>query len=104
MSEDGDLVRWEPDFNKDELGQVEEIVQNIEARVSVFRDLRIKLGLSQGEFAKLLGRSQSNVSKLEARTEDTRLAIMREVIHKRGGKLRLILETREGETFELVGS
>lgn len=104
MSIDGDLVRWEPDFNRDELGQVEQIKRDIETRVSVFRDLRTKLGMSQSEFAKLLGRSQSNISKLESRTEDTRLAIMQEVIRKRGGRLKLILETAEGETYELTGS
>ncbi|MGZ8286994.1 MAG: helix-turn-helix domain-containing protein [Allosphingosinicella sp.] len=103
MSIDGDLVRWEPDLDENDRKEVEAIKASILARASAFRELREKLGMSQGEFAKLIGRSQSNVSKMEART-DTRLALMRSVVKKRGGRLRVVVEFDEGSSFELVGT
>ena len=103
MSKDGELIRWQPDFNDEEMGEVQRLKAGIEERASVFRELREKLGMSQSEFAKLLGRSQSNVSKLEARL-DTRLALIREVLEKRGGQLRLVVDLSEGSSFELTGT
>jgi DNA-binding XRE family transcriptional regulator len=103
MSNDGDLVRWEPDFDEKELGDVARIKADMEQRASVFRELREKLGMSQSEFAKLIGRSQSNVSKLEART-DTRLALIRDLLAKRGASLRLVVDMGEGKSFELTGT
>lgn len=103
MASNGDLVRWQPEFNDDELAEVSRIRSEIEQRASVFRDLRTKLGMSQSEFATLMGRSQSNVSKLEARA-DTRIALLRDLLRKRGAKLRLIVDFDEGDSFELSGS
>jgi len=103
MTVNGDLVRWEPDFDEHEQGEVARIKAAIEQRVSVFRELREKLGMSQNEFAKLIGRSQSNISKLESRA-DTRLALIRDVVEKRGGHLRLVVEFEKGCSFELTGA
>jgi transcriptional regulator len=102
MDSNGDLVRWRPEFDEAELAQVARIQGDIEGRLSVFRELREKLGMSQSEFAKLMGRSQSNISKLEARNE-TRLTLIRELLEKRGGKIRLMVDLDEGVSFELKG-
>jgi hypothetical protein len=103
MASNGDLVRWQPEFDEAELAEVARIQTDVEQRASVFRELREKLGMSQSEFAKLMGRSQSNVSKLEARA-DTRIALIRDLLGKRGGQLRLIVDLGEGKSFELTGS
>lgn len=55
------------------------------------RRLRSELGLSQVEAAQILGITQSNVSKMEA-SRDPKLAVLRQLVEAKGGKLTLHAE------------
>jgi transcriptional regulator with XRE-family HTH domain len=60
------------------------------------RELRKALGLTQVEVAKLLGVTQSNVSKIEVRG-DPLFSVLARMADAKGGRLRLAVESPDGE-------
>ena len=79
---------WNPDLSEEDERQVEALVTEIGERVQAVKAFRLALGLSQVEMAELLGVTQSNVSKMEA-ARDPKLAVLRELVEARGGRLTL---------------
>lgn len=71
--------------------QIEEARRQAEASLYAMElnDLRRARSLTQEELAERLGTRQSNVSKLERRT-DVRISTLRDVIEAMGGELRII--------------
>lgn len=69
------------------------------SRKATLVSLRRQSGLTQVEFARRLGISQSDLSKLERRT-DLRLSTLRRYAQALGGSLRIVVE-RDGERVEL---
>jgi len=60
------------------------------------REVRQALGLTQVEVAKLLGVTQSNISKIEVKG-DPSLSVLARMAEARGRRFRLSLETAEGK-------
>jgi transcriptional regulator with XRE-family HTH domain len=85
------LVEWRPEWSEADEAKVQAAVQRLEERVSVMRALREELGMSQAEVSELLETTQSNVSKIEARS-DPRLSVLRKLIEGKGGRLKLVAE------------
>ena len=70
---------------------MERVARMVEASTFAMElnDLRKARSLTQEELAERLGTRQSNVSKLERRT-DVRISTLRDVIEAMGGELRII--------------
>ncbi|HCH95622.1 MAG TPA: hypothetical protein DFK13_12410 [Erythrobacter sp.] len=69
-------------------------------RIASLRELRMALGLSQADAAARLATSQSNVSKMEAKSEPT-LSTLRHLIGD-DGELRLVARLKDGSDVEIA--
>jgi DNA-directed RNA polymerase specialized sigma subunit len=96
-----ELVDWRPQWTGEELEHYNRMKAALEPRISLVKALRDRLGLSQKEVAELLETTQSNVSKIEAKS-DPSLSVLRRMVEGRGGKLKLVLEMADGEPFEIA--
>jgi DNA-binding XRE family transcriptional regulator len=96
-----ELVEWKPVWTGAELDHYNKLRGTIEPQVSLMRALRDRLDLTQKEVADLLETTQSNVSKIEAKS-DPSLSVLRRMIESRGGKLRLTADFPEGGSIELA--
>ena len=97
------LVAWKPQLSADALAHIARLRKEIEPRIGVMRQIRKALRLRQKQVAEALGVTQSNVSKIET-TGDPTLSALAKMAEASGMKLRLTLETPEGEeeaSFEL---
>lgn len=74
-----------------------------EREVFSLAGLRLALGLTQSEVARVLGISQSDYSKLERR-KDVRVSTLRAVANALGGVLRLEVELPEHSVEVEIGS
>ncbi len=92
-------VEWRPNWTPEEEREIEAGVVELRARMSALRAFREQLGLSQEDLAVMLGVTQSNVSKMEAKAE-TRLSVLRRLVEHKGGRLKLIAEF-DGKALEL---
>jgi len=88
---DRDLVEWRPEWKGKDLEYYNEVSEFIESSVSVLRSLRETLGLSQAEVAEILATTQSNVSKMEAKSSKGVNSLSR-IVRARGGRLKLVAE------------
>jgi DNA-directed RNA polymerase specialized sigma24 family protein len=99
------LVEWRPDLEPEWTAEDEAEVERLEAELHrappVVRRLRQRLGLSQEEAARALGTTQSNVSKIEART-DPRLSVLRRLVESRGGTLEIRAVLPDGPAINLL--
>lgn len=86
-----DPVAWNPSLTNDEEQQVAGYMADARRAAPLMRALREHLGLTQEEFAALLGVTQSNVSKMEARPEPHWPAL-RKLVERKGGRLKLVVE------------
>jgi ribosome-binding protein aMBF1 (putative translation factor) len=93
------FVEWRPNWTPEEEKEVEAAVAHLRRNISALRTLRERLGLSQAELSEILGTSQSNVSKMEARNEP-RLSVLRKLVGHRGGRLKIVAEF-DGKELEL---
>jgi predicted XRE-type DNA-binding protein len=101
--QNSDLVRWEPQFSPEALAHMERLREEIEPQIELMRLIRKTLRLTQRQVADALGVTQSNVSKMEANGNPT-LAVLARMAEAKGKKLRLTLESENGEeeaSFEL---
>ncbi len=87
---------WTPKWSPDQEAHVEVLATEIGERVSALKALREALGLSQAEMADLMDTTQSNISKMESRS-DVRLSNLRHAVERKGGRLRLVAEIGERE-------
>ena len=98
------LVDWrpdlEPDWSPEDEAEVERLTEQLRRSPPVVRRLRQGLGLSQAEAARALGTTQSNVSKIEAKT-DPRLSVLRRLIESRGGTLEIRAVLPDGRAIRL---
>ena len=106
MNEKADIaVEWRPDLGPDwgpeDEAEVERLMAELRGARPVVRRLRQALGLSQAEAAAILGTTQSNVSKIEAKTDPT-LSVLRRLIESRGGKLEVRAVLPDGREIPLV--
>lgn len=97
-------VEWRPDLGPDwgpkDEAEVERLMAELRRARPVVRKLRQSLGLSQVEAAKILGTTQSNVSKIEGKT-DPALSVLRRLIESRGGKLEVRAVLPDGREIPL---
>jgi predicted transcriptional regulator len=90
------FVEWRPVWSPDEQKQVDETVLYLKKQVSLLKALREELGLSQLELSDILETSQSNVSKMEAKS-DPRLSVIRKLVEHQGGRLKIVAEFPDRE-------
>ena len=95
------LVEWKPVWTGADLEYYNKIRAEIEPGILLVKNLRDRLNLTQREVAELLQVTQSNVSKIEAKS-DPSLSVLRRMVEGRGGKLKLVVELGNGEGFELA--
>lgn len=89
------LVKWQPELSFEALEHINRLRAELEPRIALMRDLRKSLGLTQRDVADLLGVTQSNVSKIEARG-DPQLSILARMADAKGMRLRLTVESVDG--------
>ena len=90
---------WNPDLTDEDRARIEVLKAEFPHRVAALKMLREALGLSQAELADMLGRTQSSVSKLEAKG-DVRLGELKRAVEAKGGRLRVTAEI-DGRELEL---
>ncbi len=93
-------VDWRPEWEGDDLKKYNEYRDGFRAQVSSFRELRGALELSQAEAAQRLATSQSNVSKIETKS-DPSLSTLRELVGDQG-VLHVIVRLKDGKEIELL--
>lgn len=100
-------IEWRPDRGPDwtaeDEAEVERLVAELRRARPVVRKLRQALGLSQAEAARILGTTQSNVSKIEAKTDPT-LSVLRRLIESQDGKLEVRAVLPDGREICLTAS
>ncbi len=96
-----DAVEWRPELTPEEQKYYDEFRAKTEPRILAFKALRERLGLTQREMADMLMTTQSNVSKIEAKSNPN-IQLLRRMVEGKGGKLKLVVEMADGETFELA--
>ncbi|HEX8535259.1 MAG TPA: helix-turn-helix transcriptional regulator [Allosphingosinicella sp.] len=92
---------WTPQWSGEDLEQFERLRAQLAPQISLVRRLRTALGLSQLEVAEALGTTQPNVSKIEKRGDPT-LSVLARLVKARRAKLRLTIETEQGEEFTIA--
>lgn len=96
-----DLVEWQPELSPEAQEYLAELRADVEPKVALVRKVRKALGLSQVEVAEILKVTQSNVSKIEAKDDPTLSALGR-MVAARGGKLRIEIETADGDELRFA--
>ena len=94
---------WEPEFSSSARAHMDRLRKEIEPQIELMRLVRKALNLTQKQVAEVLGVTQSNVSKIEAGGDPT-LSVLARMANARGKKLRLTLESADGNaeaSFEL---
>lgn len=89
-------VEWRPEWSGEQLEHFNRLRAAYSREISVMRELRKALGMSQVEIAEILNMTQSNVSKLEVRG-DPSLSILRRMVEAKGGKLSLKFTAPDGQ-------
>lgn len=95
------LATWDPKLSSGAVEHAARLRAEIEPQVSLVKRIRTALGLSQVEVAKILQVTQSNVSKIEGRGDPT-LSTLARMVESKGGKLRLEVETADGDELRFV--
>lgn len=93
-------VDWRPVWKGADLEEYNRLCANFRSQVASFRALRRALGLSQADAAKRLVTSQSNVSKIEAKS-DLSLSSLRKLLGD-DGELRIVAHLKNGSDIEFA--
>jgi DNA-binding transcriptional regulator YiaG len=93
---------WRPAWNEEDRAEIERLKAELRRFSPLVRRLRQDLGLSQAEAARILGTTQSNVSKLEAKHDPT-LSVLRRLIESQGGRLVVYGILPDGREIPLSG-
>jgi DNA-binding transcriptional regulator YiaG len=96
-----ELIDWRPALSSADRAEVEQIKAELRRNPPIVRRLRHELALSQAEAAAVLGTTQSNVSKIEARP-DPSLSVLRRLVESRGGKLEVKATWPDGRELDLA--
>ena len=96
---DQETVDWRPQWEGDDLKKFKEYKDGFHSQVANLRELRSALGLSQTEAAARLMTSQSNVSKIEAKS-DPSVSTLRNLLGD-DGKLMLVALLNDGSKVEI---
>jgi DNA-binding transcriptional regulator YiaG len=96
-----ELIDWRPALSSADRAEVEQIKAELRRNPPIVRRLRHELALSQAEAAAVLGTTQSNVSKIEARP-DPSLSVLRRLVESRGGKLEVKAIWPDGRELDLA--
>lgn len=94
-------LEWRPDWSADDLAEIEKLKAELAGAKPIVRLVRRELQLSQAEVARILGTTQSNVSKIEAR-RDPPLAVLRRLLESRGGRLIMTAVFEDGREVRLA--
>lgn len=92
---------WTPTLSEKEKQQFDQLRTQLASQISLVRRLRTSLGLSQLEVAQALGTTQSNVSKIEAKG-DPSLSVLARLVEVKGARLRLTVQTEQGDEFSFA--
>lgn len=98
------LVEWKPDLTPEaeaHLARLHSEIEPLVAQAALMRRIRKSLGMSQAELAEALQVTQSNVSKMELK-DDPPLSVIAGMVKARGGKLRIEIETAEGDELKFA--
>lgn len=90
------LAKWQPELSPEARDHIERLRAEIEPRIALMREFRKALGLTQVEVARLLGVTQSNVSKIE-NGGDPGLSVLARMADAKGMRLRLAVEAPDGK-------
>jgi DNA-binding XRE family transcriptional regulator len=93
---------WRPAWGEEDHAEIERLKAELRRLSPIVRRLRQELGLSQAEAARILGTTQSNVSKIEAK-HDPALSVLRRLIESRGGQLVVSGILPDGREIPLLG-
>ncbi|HEY3812934.1 MAG TPA: helix-turn-helix transcriptional regulator [Caulobacteraceae bacterium] len=93
------FVKWEPDWTPEERARIDQTKAQMRQQIAVLRELRLKLGMTQKEMSALLETTQSNVSKMEQKSDPT-LSVLRRIVEAKGGRLHVTAEV-DGRSIEL---
>jgi ribosome-binding protein aMBF1 (putative translation factor) len=91
----------EPEWTAEDQAEVERLEEELRRYRPIVRRLRQRLGLSQEEAARILGTTQSNVSKLDAKV-DPKLSVLRRLVESRGGTLEIRAVLPDGRAITLM--
>ena len=97
---DRDTVDWRPEWQGADLAEYNKCLGSLRSQIASFRELRHALGLSQAEAASRLVTSQSNVSKIEAKS-DPSLSTLRKLLGV-DGDLKVVAHLRDGSDLEIM--
>ena len=92
---------WSLNLSGEEKEEFEKLRAQLASQISLVRRLRTALGLSQIEVAEALGTSPSHVSKIEAKG-DPSLSVLARLVEIKGAKMRLTVETPQGDEFSFA--
>jgi DNA-binding XRE family transcriptional regulator len=101
MTSQRKTIDWRPVLEGNDLAYYELVKKAFLDGDSVVKVLRVELDLSQADLARLLGTTQSNVSKIEARG-DPRLSTLRKIVEGKGGRLRLVADFGSGREVQIA--
>jgi DNA-binding XRE family transcriptional regulator len=96
-----DVIEWRPEWEGDDLAYFERARAAGQSAASAFRKVREELGLTQIEVAQLLGITQSNVSKIEAKTGFD-LTALAQLVHAKGGTMQISISLGEKKKLKLT--
>ena len=93
-------VEWRPEWKGEKLEQFNRLRDAYAQEVSVMRDIRKALELTQVEAAEILDMTQSNVSKLER--GDPTLSTIQRMVAAKGGKVSLRVTSADGKELAIA--
>ncbi len=89
-------------FTAEECAEIEARAQTLIAEEMSLRDLRKALGKTQAQLARKLKKPQATVSRME-RQSDMLISTLDQVVHARGGRVRLVAELPGRKPLFLTG-
>jgi DNA-binding XRE family transcriptional regulator len=92
------VVDWRAALAKVDRAKYESEHNKAITTIKSFREMRKHLGMTQTDVAEALNVTQSNVSKIESRNVPN-LDFLNSIV-KGKGRVRVLVELEEGETFE----
>lgn len=85
------------------MARYDEVLAEINSRQATLRRLREARSLTQSTVAELLGMDQSEISRLEHRS-DMLLSTLRRFVRATGGELQIVVSYPDGDPMELLVS
>ncbi len=95
-----DAVEWRPQWTGEKKEQFDRLRAQYAREISVLRDVRKALALTQVEAAEILDMTQSNVSKLER--GDPTLSTIQRMVSAKGGKVTLQVTSADGKELAIA--